>query len=249
MHRAALAFAAVTLASSIPLARAEAPATRPWSGDDDRDQRPRWELGLGVHGIAMAQIGRWNALAMGFEGLAGVRVGRVAILAEGQLMALWPATWARGTIALPGVDAEGEPRYVEGSMQRIALDARISLVRAVGRWSHRRALEQLAVHDLFVEAGVGREWAQLDRGVSFSRPDVTLGIGGSMGARMRYRDPLRRHTRGGYFSGYYIVRVLVAPGVPTPGGDLAARCASACGGAPGALDIGVSFDFGLAFGG
>ncbi len=194
--------------------------------DDDPDRRPTWE---GAFGIAMGtmQVGKWNPIDIGFEARGGIRWDRFALLGELDYTALWPASWRHGTI---DVDANNE---ISGSMLRGALVARYSFAKYVGAW-HK---DQRLTNAFYVEGELGEQYVAADQISSFGRHDLALGIGYLMDARLG--------RRSGRMVGFYAFHVIWAPSANTPD---ATKDGPGFPGA-GARDIGITFDFGLAFGG
>ena len=200
---------------------------------DDPDDHPMRELGIGLHAPSMMHVGAWRALDLGFAALAGVKLDRVAVLAEGDLRALWPARWSHGEVIAPGTQQD-----VEGSEQRLGVLARVVVLRHRGAWSSRGGLSERGSHELYLDAGLGLERLAIDGEPARSRPDLQLGAGYLMGAREAGRMQF-------HLFGFYALHVTVAGGVPTPTG-VSSRAIAPAVSAP--YDVGVSFDFGLLFG-
>jgi hypothetical protein len=178
--------------------------------------------GLVVQAPANLHVGSWNALDIGFAGMLGLRYRRLTLAAEGEAMTLWPADWAGGA----------ENSNVEGSMQRLGLDARVAVI------SHDGAGVYLAVSPGVERIHVYGEDAYTRRDLAFG-----IGIGGSgRGGRRTLR-----------FGGFIELRATFATGEPTPPAvdavDTTARCSAACvAPASHGIDAGVAFRIGLLFG-
>jgi hypothetical protein len=197
--------------------------------DDDPDTRPTWEGGVGLRAPAMMHVGAWRALNLGIGGIVALRLDRLALLAEGDVMALWPASWHDGSVASD----------VHGSEQRIGISARWSFARHWGEWTHSRGIGERGSAEAYLDVGVGLERVSIDDAPAHARRDAQVGIGLLFGARETGRLKLHLVT-------FYAIHLIFADAEPTPG-DTISRSVEPPSSSFG--DIGVSFDLGLLFGG
>jgi hypothetical protein len=196
--------------------------------DDDPDSRPSWEGGVGFRAPAMMHVGAWRALNLGIGGIVALRLDRLALNAEGDLLALWPASWHDGSVGTG----------VQGSEQRLGVNARWSFARSRGEWSHHRGIDERGTAEAYVETGLGLERIAIDTAPAYTRRDVQVGLGALFEAHDKGRMNLDLVT-------FYAFHLILADGEPTPG-DTLARVAQP----PSTTrDIGLSFDFGVLFGG
>jgi hypothetical protein len=218
----------VVLGIAARVAQADTPTVIVATDSVDPDSRTTWEGAVGLRS-GFAQVGRWNPMNLGFQGTFGLRADRLALLVEGDVGFLVGATWSRGDIAT------GPNEDLGGALLRAALVARYSFSKHVGTWTKRG--ERMS-HHLYVEAGVGEEVVSVSGFDSAVRPDLSLGIGYLMWGRLG--------RQAGHIAGYYAFHATFAPALATPDPFMDCRsCLSETGG----HDIGVTFDFGLAFGG
>jgi hypothetical protein len=172
----------------------------------------------------MMEVGRWAPMELGVDGRYGLRFGALALEADVELGGLFAATWIHGSIRT-GPDA-----YVSGSLMRLGATARYSLARSIGVPDKRG---ERMDHHLFVEASVGEERVSADGMGAFDRPDYGIGVGYLMWGQLGDK----------HLAGVYGLHLRIAPALNTP--NLVPMTL----GETGARDIGVSFDFGLLFGG
>jgi hypothetical protein len=190
--------ALVLVASS---ARADAPKaqpdTTPAAAEDehaaasafaatvDYEQRVRWQSELALF-LGDAAIDRVSAsTSPGYSLASGVHRDRLTLLGE--------YTLAQVHYRAPIMDVSplGSPLYFDstGLLHRLGLTARYSVVKltsgeGITKW----------IGELWLEGGIGEQIARWDRGGTFTRPDIALGIG-VQGAR---RGSAR--SRGGLFA-------------------------------------------------
>jgi len=136
--------------------------------DTDPDERAAWEAGLGIHAPAVMQVGMWNAMNLGFAGIAGVRFERLAIVGEVDVGTLWSASWTHGTIRL------GPDRFLGGSLLRVAIDVRLPFATIIGGWNKQA---QRVTHQFYVDGALGEQRVGVDGEPTVARHDVSLGIG------------------------------------------------------------------------
>ncbi len=133
----------------------------------DYEQRVRWqsELSLFVGGAPIDHVEA--STSPGYSIASGIHDDRITLLGEYTLAEIqYRAPYLAQTV--------GSPTYFEsdGLLHRFGLTGRYSFVKlasseGIVRWHG----------DAWLEAGVGEQLARWDRGGTFTRPDLAVGIG------------------------------------------------------------------------
>ncbi|MCX5748165.1 MAG: hypothetical protein NT062_37375 [Proteobacteria bacterium] len=140
--------------------------------DDDRSEHARWRLegGFGARFGSFLVNGTSVGTVTPGHVEAGLRKGRILIDGEYQLMSLGlppeAMTSPRGAADAPLPALAGR-----GLMHRVGANA---------RYSFGRVGEHDGGADLFVEGGFGLQHFRWDAGGVWTRPDLSLGLGGAL---------------------------------------------------------------------
>ena len=146
-----------------------------------------------------ADVADANGFSVGIHAALGYRVGATTAMAEYQYYRVG--------------DGGDEVMQRRGRASRVGLALRRSLLRNDPDRNDLGA-------DLWVEGGLGYERIAWHAGGLLPRPDLALGLGIELGARMGPRDQPGHHV--GYFLAF---RALLARG---PDGDEPAMCGGPC---------------------
>ncbi len=130
-----------------------------------------------------------------------------------------------------------------GTMSRVGLVARYSLLRTSGGADHRGRRGPLS-GDFWLEAGGGVQRVAWDAGGVLTRPDAVLGVGWQLDGVIGGDDPRPR-----YYGPYVAVRAHLAR-APEPGDDVMPTCGGPCDRAtrPSRNNVGLFFHFGINWG-
>ena len=198
---------------------------------DDRNRWARWRLtaAIGVRFGSFRVNGASSGTAIPFHVDLGARKNRLVLYASYDVLGIdidvpdGAQVTARGATTVDLGDGSG-------LVQRIGANARYALGRA---GEHDGGFE------LWAEGGVGMQHVRWDAGGVWTRPDVALGLGGTILG-------LGAHEHGGFSLG---LRVMLAPR-----SDVAAGAPAVCGGpcdratAPAGWDRSFLFDMTVPFG-
>jgi len=159
----------------------------------DRSGLPETSLHLeGGAGVDFGYISAGTDVGLvGLHGLLGLRANRIAVLAE-----------------LDGALVGDRQFHDESGLYgRVAVEARLSLWQHKVREQRRHArFASIVRADVWIEPGIGYEWANQLTGTTLERRDVSLAIG--------YQTT--QHD-GGFYNGSYIaLRIIEARAPATP---------------------------------
>ncbi len=193
----------------------------------DADASPHAQYGLGPR-FGTFHVGPIYDLAFGFTFEGGVRLDRLALLADYTLLGITDAqTTAKmdqttGALATDGSSTPAPSSNPGGLVQRLGANARYSVAKFMEAYGGTGARG-----DLFVEGGFGEQLIRWSGGGFLHRADISLGAGFSI----QFRGP---HHHGGYQLG---VRVTLASPPEAYQSTGPATCAGPCDTPTGQMNI------------
>lgn len=199
--------------------------------DEDRDRWRRWRLtgAIGVRFGSFRVNGASSGTAIPFHVDLGVRKDRLVLYASYDVLGIdldvpdGAQVTARGATTVDLGDGSG-------LVQRVGANA---------RYGFARAGEHDGGFELWAEGGIGVQHVRWDAGGVWTRPDIALGLGGTILG-------LGKHEHGGFSLG---LRIMLAPR-----SDVADGAPAVCGGpcdratAPAGWDRSFLFDMTVPFG-